>query len=57
MDGSISTMKSVSSDYNNRFIYTIGEIVEVTNFDEDRWNECSTGIHFFLNKEIAKQYS
>jgi len=49
-------LKSIESDRDNKFIYTVGEIVEVKDFDEDRWNECSTGIHFFINKEIAKKY-
>lgn len=25
-------------------------------FDEDRWNECSHGIHFFINKQEAIDY-
>ena len=44
------------SNRNHSFIYEVGKIVKVDNFDEDRWNECSTGIHFFIDKEIAKQY-
>ena len=44
---------SVSSEYDKNFIYTVGEIVKVDNFDEDRWNECGTGIHFFVNKANA----
>ena len=46
-------INSVSSEYDENFIYTVGEIVKVDNFDEDRWNECTTGIHFFVNKENA----
>ena len=38
------------------FIYKVGEVVYVDNFDNDRWNECSNGIHFFLNKENAINY-
>ena len=49
-------LKSIASDRDSKFIYTVGEIVEVKDFDEDRWNECSTGIHFFINKEVAKRY-
>ena len=36
--------------------YRVGEIVEVDNFDEDRFNECSTGIHFFIARESAVAY-
>ena len=55
----IETGKSVDSaysDYDNDFIYKVGEVVYVDNFDNDRWNECSNGIHFFLNKENAIKY-
>lgn len=38
------------------FIYRTGELVEVKDFDEDRWSECSTGIHFFLTKQEAIDY-
>ena len=46
-------VNSVSSEFDEDFIYTVGEIVKVDDFDEDRWNECTTGIHFFINKENA----
>lgn len=46
----------VRSKYDSSFIYKVGEIVSVDDFDEDRWNECSTGIHFFMNKENAINY-
>ena len=47
---------SICSDIDSEFIYKIGEIVEVLNFDTDRWNECSTGIHFFITRDEALQY-
>ena len=33
--------------------YRVGETVYPDSFDENRWNECSHGIHFFTNKESA----
>ena len=57
IDGTPYDQNFVSSDYDSSFIYRIGEVVEVTTFDEDRWNECAPGIHFFLSKELAKQYN
>ena len=33
-----------------------GEMAEVKNFDDDRWNECSTGIHFFITRDEAIIY-
>ena len=56
LDGSDSKLKSVSSDRDSSFIYTIGETVKVDDFDENRWNECSTGIHFFISREAAVLY-
>ena len=49
-------IKAIKSDYNSEFIYKVGEIVTVDNFDDDRWNECSTGIHFFMNRDNAINY-
>lgn len=46
----------VASNRDNNFLYVVGETVSVDNFDEDRWNECSTGIHFFINFEEAARY-
>lgn len=36
--------------------YTVGEYVYPDAWDEDRWNECSNGIHFWLTKEEARQW-
>ena len=48
--------ESAFSDYDASFIYKVGEIVEVKDFDKNRWNECSTGIHFFINRQEAVDY-
>jgi hypothetical protein len=46
-----------TSKYDGSFAYRIGATVRPTTpFDEDRWNECSSGIHFFLTEEEAKEY-
>jgi len=45
------------SQHDNSFIYKVGDIVgPTTPFDEDFTNECSTGIHFFITLEEAKNY-
>ena len=49
-------VNEVRSSYDSNFIYKVGEIIHVDNFDNNRWNECSTGIHFFVNKENAINY-
>jgi len=56
VDGTQANIKSVSSNYNNDFVYTVGEIVTEPNFCEDRWNECAAGIHFFTNRQWAVNY-
>lgn len=38
------------------FTYRVGETVVPDSFDEDRWNECSNGIHFFITKQEAIDY-
>ena len=37
-------------------LYKVGEIVEADSWDENRWSECSHGIHFFLNRQEAVEY-
>ena len=36
--------------------YSIGEISYPDLWDDNRWNECSNGIHFFMKFEEAKNY-
>jgi uncharacterized protein YjbI with pentapeptide repeats len=49
-------LKKISSDYDANFVYEIGKIVSVNNFDENRWNECATGIHHFITFREAVEY-
>ena len=56
LDGSETDVTEVESNYDSSFVYRIGEIVEVPNFDDDRWNECSPGIHFFITRQEAVEY-
>ena len=56
IDGTPSVKTSVASNRDSKFIYKVGEIVAVDDFDENRWNECSTGIHFFINRQEAVNY-
>lgn len=44
------------SDYNHKFKYEVGKEVSVSDFCEDRFNECAAGIHFFINREEAVRY-
>lgn len=52
----VSSDMDVRSKYDKEFKYRIGEIVSVINFDDDRYNECAPGIHFFIDREEAIKY-
>ena len=52
-DGTSADVTEVCSDYDSDFIYKVGETVIVDDFDDNRFNECSTGIHFFMNRDDA----
>lgn len=56
LDGTPADIKEIASDYDENFIYRVGKIVQVKNFDDNRWNECSTGIHFFITRQEAVDY-
>ena len=56
IDGTISELTQITSDYDSAFLYKLGKIVKVKNFDENRFNECSTGMHFFINRQSAVNY-
>ena len=56
LDGTPSDVKSVASNYDSEFIYNLGEMVEVPNFDTNRWNECAPGIHFFITRQEAVDF-
>lgn len=52
-DGSPSDKTSVRNTNYAGATYTVGEMVYPDSFDEDRWNECANGIHFFINRQEA----
>lgn len=56
LDGSPASDSEAISNYDSSFVYKVGEIVSVDNFDTNRWNECSTGIHFFITRQEAVDY-
>ena len=45
-----------NTSYEPSITYKVGEMVFPDSFDENRWNECSHGIHFFINKQEAINY-
>ena len=56
LDGSKSEETEAISNKDSSFVYKLGETIEVPDFDPNRWNECSTGIHFFMTREEAVNY-
>ena len=48
--------EAAQSGYNPNFIYRVGDIVSVPDFDDNRWNECAPGIHFFITRQEAVDY-
>ena len=56
IDGTKANVTKVASDYDSGFVYEVGKTVSVDNFCEDRWEECSSGIHFFINRQESVNY-
>ena len=56
IDGTKANVTKVKSGYDPGFVYEVGKTVSVDNFCEDRWEECSPGIHFFINRQEAVNY-
>jgi uncharacterized protein YjbI with pentapeptide repeats len=52
-------LQEMETAYNeSELIYKVGEIVKCEqSFEEDRWVECGSGIHFFITKREAQLYN
>ena len=37
--------------------YKVGEMIYADSFDENKFNTCSNGIHFFISKDRAKEFN
>ena len=57
IDGTDSDVDSARSLWNPDFVYSVGETIEVPNFDTNRWNECAPGIHFFITRQEAVDFN
>lgn len=55
------TKAEISEIYNDNYYcstnYVVGKTVTPDSFDDDRWNECSHGIHFFITRQEAVDYA
>ena len=52
-DGTPADVTEVCSDHDKNFIYKVGETVIVDDFDDNRFNECVPGIHFYMDRDSA----
>ena len=57
IDGKKTSGLKIESDYDENFVYEVGKIVEVKDFNLMYNVECTEGIHFFFKKEDAKNYN
>ena len=56
MDGSTSNITEIASDYNMHFIYKLNQVVQSPTFNENRFDEFTDGIHFYMSKNQAKNF-
>lgn len=56
LDGSNPIDEILNTSQEHKVLYKVGEMVYPDSFDENRWNGCSHGIHFFINKQDAINY-
>jgi uncharacterized protein DUF5758/pentapeptide repeat protein len=51
------TKEDFTGWYQKSFAYKVGETIRPDKWDENRWDECSHGIHFFITRWEAENYS
>ena len=56
LDGTKFDGNKVTSTFDENFVYEIGKTISANDFDDNRWHDCSTGIHFFLTRDEAVRY-
>ena len=56
IDGTESNTNSARSLWDPDFVYSVGETIEVPDFDTNRWNECAPGIHFLISRQEAVDF-
>jgi len=54
--GGVETTEDLYSTYDNDFCYKVGKRITPNKWDENRWDECSNGVHFFITRIEAEQY-
>ena len=56
IDGDKTKGLTIASDHDTSFIYEVGKTIEIEDFNLMYNVECSTGIHFFYNREDAENW-
>ena len=57
-DGTKANMDIAYSRYCDSFTYKVGKtVVPEKPFNDNRWEECASGIHFFINRQEAVEYT
>ena len=56
LNGESANTTIVTSTYQEDFKYEINKIVQVEDFNENRFEECAPGIHFFITRDEAVDY-
>ena len=49
-----SACEEAASTHDPDFVYRVGRVVTPDTFDDNRWNTCEAGIHFYLTREEAE---
>ena len=49
--------KHAGSNWNSKFIYTVGETLKIDNYNDNISKICAPGIHYFESEEAAQQYA
>ena len=44
------------SQHDGKTKYKVGETIHSDKWDDNRWEECSSGIHFFITRLEAENY-
>lgn len=56
LDGKDSGRKRILNENYSRLMYEVGKVAYSDFWDDNRWRECSNGIHFFLDRQTAVNY-
>lgn len=54
IDGTPLRNRKAFSNYDPEYVYYKGQVAYPDAFDDNRWNECASGIHFFMTLEEAQ---